>query len=143
MRSLAGLLFVTLAGCASAPGAPDVLRCTVIDRGTVYIVNVRVECGGRVVEDPSLAITPGVWSTLRVAEEGARVGRGMGPSGEPDVVNTTESGYVLAVRCTPRDDGRIDVAIRSWWIREAAIAGAIDDEVDVASGEECILPFRQ
>jgi hypothetical protein len=147
MKTPLALILLATAGCASArpdPRDPDALRCTVKEAETpgTYRVTMRLEGPGGPWMAPSLVVLPGAWSHIRVLDMGARAGREFDAAGNPTVAETIESGVAISLRCTPRDDGRLDLELRSWWFRDARIVAAVDDEATVAYGEERAFAFR-
>jgi len=131
---------------AAQTKAPDAVKCRVrrVDDGSQYLVEVKLLAGDRVLQEPTVALSPGQWSTTWIGEKAKAWTLESKKDGEPAVaeVEIIGSGSAMIVRCEPAKNGRIDVQLRTFTFADHVMTWSLREDFQLASGEEQTLKKR-
>jgi type II secretion system GspD-like secretin len=123
---------------------PDELKCKIRRAGNNVLVELKLLSRGKVLHEPTLATLPGQWSKIWVGDKLTAWEFDQKKDEELKLkeVEVIGSGSLIVVRCNLAKDGQIDVKLRSHYFANTARVWSIEEELQLADGEERTLRKR-
>jgi len=108
------------------------------EQASCYMVEAKLLSKGALVQQPSLAIYDAKWATVKVGELVSTIHDIQVAPDEDDAVPAEVqifSGTLLGFRCRDGSDGKIEVRVRIYEVRNGILLATASSNDSLASGE--------